>query len=138
MPPISHQPSAQLKAAELTVFVLVRQLEYSLTNVFCLFCHTQVILVLDFVDNLRRSTFKQRSKVPPSPPNRLTGNGEVGTLAYLDDVAHFLFVQTAVSIAVVNFKRPSEFVLQVSTENQMNCCHILQEVYLAVLEGSRA
>lgn len=31
--------------------------------------------------------------------------------AHLDDVDHFLFVQTAVSVPVINFERPSEFVL---------------------------
>lgn len=57
--------------------------------------------------------------------------------AHLDDVDHFLFVQTAVSVSVINFERPSEFVLEFSTENQMNCCHIFQEVNFTVLEGAR-
>lgn len=61
----------------------------------------------------------------------------MGRAAHLDDVAHFLFVQTAVSIPVIDFEGPPEFVLQFSAENQMNCCYILQEVYLTILEGTR-
>lgn len=61
---------------------------------------------------------------------------QMGRTAYLDDVAHFLFVQTAVSVSVINLERPSEFVLQFSSENQMNRCHVLQEVYFTILEGT--
>lgn len=53
-----------------------------------------------------------------------------------DDVFHFLSVQAAVSIPVENFKRPSQFVFEFSTQNKMNRRHVLHEVYLPVL-GSK-
>lgn len=56
---------------------------------------------------------------------------------YLDNVSHFLSVQTAVSVSIINFKRPLQFVLQFPTKNQMHCRHILHEVYLTVLEENR-
>lgn len=46
---------------------------------------------------------------------------------------HFLSVQTAVSISVINFERPSQFVLQFSTKNEMHRCHVFHEVDLTIL-----
>lgn len=56
---------------------------------------------------------------------------------YFDNVSYFHSVQTAVSISVINFKRPFQFVLQFSTKNKMDGCHIFQEVYMTVLQENR-
>lgn len=61
------------------------------------------------------------------------GEGEVKT--YFDEVFQFLPVQTAVSVSVINFKGPFEFVLQFASKNQMHSCHIFHEVDVTVLTG---
>lgn len=57
--------------------------------------------------------------------------------AYFDNVPHFLSVQTAVSISVIDFERPFQFVLQFSTKNKMHSRHIFHEVYVTILRSKQ-
>lgn len=52
---------------------------------------------------------------------------------HFNDVLNFLTVQTSISISVIDFKRPFEFVLKFPTEDEVYCCHKLQEVNYTIL-----
>ena len=57
---------------------------------------------------------------------------------HCNNVFHFLFVQTAISISVVNLKRPSQFVLEFPTKHQMQRCDVFHEVYVTILRRQQS
>lgn len=49
-----NQCDAQIVNLELTVFILVHEFKYSVTDVFSVCCDARVVLFLDLVDDLSR------------------------------------------------------------------------------------
>lgn len=54
--------------------------------------------------------------------------------AHLDDVEEFVPVNAAISIHVIEFEIPAQFVLHLSSHHQAESSNILHEVYVAVLQ----
>ena len=56
---------------------------------------------------------------------------------HFDDVSYFLSVQAAISISIINFKRPFQFVFEFSTKNKMHSGNELHEVQFTVLRENQ-
>lgn len=53
---------------------------------------------------------------------------------HLDDVEEFVPVDAAISVHVVEFEIPAQFVLHLSSHHQAESSNVLHEVYVAVLQ----
>lgn len=69
--------------------------------------------------------------IPPSP------QADVQPQTHINDGAQFVPVHVAVRILVVHLEGPAEFVLEVSSENQVQSCYELQEVNRVVLKQKK-
>lgn len=66
---------------------------------------------------------------------QLYGKEVINPLTYIDYWSQLRSVHKAIVVSVIHLKRPAQFMLQVSPENQVQRCHELEEVDRVVLRN---